>query len=58
MPLVNFYLVSHILLFVATQTRSASSAWKPFKDLNPVFFSVYNMAQMKDNMEVENSPGL
>lgn len=55
MPLLNFYLLSHILLSIATQTRSAFSAWQPFRDLNPYFFSVYNTCPMQGNMGVEKT---
>lgn len=41
MPLLGFYLLSHILLSVETQIKSASSAQQPLKDLNPDVLFVY-----------------
>ena len=53
MPLLNFYFLSCIPFSAAMQSESASFAWQLLKDLNPDSFSIQNICQIQDNMEVD-----
>lgn len=53
---LDFYLLSHILFSGATKPSSASSAGQLFKNLNPDFFSIYNVGQMKILQKLREQP--